>query len=280
MKYRPGSKRAQATRRKSPKNRHSLGDLRNAFAWKRVSMWLFVILPALAVFGGYQWLKNPQHMTIKTVEVAGDLKILNKEMLEPIIADFVKTNLFLLDSDALEAAVEDNEWVYSASLTKIWPDKLIVKIHEQQPVAFWGDKAMLSKQGAIIKTTLKDKQGVLPTLYSPESKGRNMASGFLQIREWMKDFPVRLVEFREDARGSWQIKLENDLLVKIGRNNHEKRIMRFMVGYRQKLISVVNRIDTVDLRYPNGFAVKWKKLGKTAEKKAGNQQGRKDSLRS
>jgi hypothetical protein len=38
-----------------------------------------------------------------------------------------------------------------------------------------------------------------------------MATGFIKIRKMMKGFPVKLVEFKEDARGSWRIKLENGM---------------------------------------------------------------------
>ncbi len=75
----------------------------------------------------------------------------------------------------------------------------------------------------------------------------------------MKDFPLKMVEFKEDSRGSWQIKLENGMTLKIGREHQEKRLRRFMVGYAESLKPVINNVKTIDLRYTNGFAVKWKK---------------------
>ena len=68
-----------------------------------------------------------------------------------------------------------------------------------------------------------------------------------------------MVEFKEDARGSWRIKLENGIVLKIGREHQAKRLKRFMVAYDQSLNEVLDKISVVDLRYTNGFAVKWKK---------------------
>lgn len=252
-------KRVQAVRRNPIKKSYSFSGFNFNFPWKALWLTLFIATPIALLVSGNYWMKDPQHLTIKSVVVTGYLKVLNKKLLQPVIEDFVKTNLHLLDTKGLEQAVEKNEWVNSASLTKVWPDKLIVKIREHKPVAFWGKSAMLSQQGEIIKAVLSEKKGELPLLYSPEKKGRNMAIEFLKIRDLMKDFPVKLVEFKEDARGSWKIKLENGLIVKIGRLEHVKRMKRFMVGYREKLGSVVDKIHTVDLRYTNGFAVKWKK---------------------
>lgn len=250
------AKRPQATRRKPAR-----ASIRNSFSvpWKSIALTVLVIAPLALVVGTYQWIQSPQNLTITSVEVKGDLDILDKAQLQPVIEPFTKTNLYLLDQKALETAIEDNPWVYSASMTKIWPDKLIIKIFEQRPVAFWGKDEMLAENGEIIKASLKKQQGKLPVLYSPNNKGRNMATGFLKIREWMKDFPLKMVEFREDTRGSWQIKLENGMTLKIGREHQEKRLRRFMVGYTESLKSVINNVKTIDLRYTNGFAVKWKK---------------------
>ena len=248
-------KRPQATRRNP--SRPSLRQ-RLSLPWKSIALTFLVIAPLALVIGAYQWIQDPQNLTITSVEVKGDLNILDKEQLQPVIEPFTKTNLYLLDQKALETAIESNPWVHSASMTKIWPDKLIVKIFEQNPVAFWGDKEMLAENGEIIKASLPKEKGNLPLLYSPNDKGRNMATGFLKIRKWMKDFPLKMVEFKEDRRGSWQIKLENGMTVKIGREHQEKRLRRFMVGYDHGLKQVINNVKTVDLRYTNGFAVKWK----------------------
>ena len=250
------TKRPQAIRRNPP--RVSIRE-RFSLPLKSIASTVLVIAPIAVAIGAYQWIQNPQNLTITSVEVKGDLKILDREQLQPVIEPFTKTNLYLLDEKALETAIENNPWVYSASMTKIWPDKLVIKIFEQHPVAFWGKNEMLAENGEIIKASLEKEKSKFPLLYSPNDKGRNMATGFLKIRKWMKDFPLKMVEFKEDSRGSWQIKLENGMTLKIGREHQEKRLRRFMVGYTESLKSVINNVRTIDLRYTNGFAVKWKK---------------------
>jgi len=250
------AKRPQATVRVSKSD-----SMKRSFSisWRPVMWTALLLAPVAAITGSYFWIQNPENLTIKSVEVTGDLSVLNKTQLQPIIESFAKTNLYLLDVDGLEKKIESNPWVHSASMTHVWPDKLTVRIYEQQPVAYWGDKAMLAENGEIIKAVLADKSNDLPLLYSPENKGRNMATGFLKIRKMMKGFPVKLVEFKEDARGSWKIKLENGMTLKVGREHQEKRLRRFMVAYQESLKDVVEKISVVDLRYTNGLAVKWKK---------------------
>lgn len=263
-----GKKRPQATRRREPRKmtfawKDIAGDgFVNAknIPWRKVSWFVFVIVPLIVVISTYQWMQSPEHLTISYVEVSGDLKVLDKAQLEPVIEPFTKTNLYLLDAKALEKAIENNTWVNAASMTKIWPDRLSIKIYEQKPVAFWGENKMLAENGEIINAITKDKKNdALPLLYSPREEGREMAASFLKIRRWMKGFPLKIISFKEDTRGSWKVKLENGITLKVGRNEQKKRVRRFLVGYEQSLANVINKIKSVDLRYTNGFAVQWKK---------------------
>jgi len=250
------AKRPQCTRKVTKKEAFSK---RFSVSIKPLLWILLFITPLVSVLGAYQWIQNPENLTIKSVEVTGDFTILDKKQLVPLIQSYAKTNLFLLDVNSLEKEIEDNPWVHSAALTHVWPNKLIVRIYEQKPVAHWGKTQMLAENGEIIKASMEKQESELPMLYSPNDKGRNMATGFIQIRKMMKGFPVKLVEFKEDARGSWRIKLENGMTLKIGREHQAKRLKRFMVAYEQSLNEVLDKISIVDLRYTNGFAVKWKK---------------------
>ena len=256
-------KRTQVTRREVNKKRRIRGqslpviNLPN-INWRVIILLSFFIIPVLLVTMVSNWMQKPENLMIKSVEVQGNLKYLDKAALQPIIAPFVKTNLYLLNKKSLEEEIEFNHWVYSASLTSMWPNKLIVKIHEQHPIAFWGDnEGMVNEFGEVIDVDLPQQRSQLPTLYSPFDKGREMVESYVKIRGWMEKFPVDIIKFTEDKRGSWLLKLSNGIKVKVGRKEHERRLRRFIVGYSNQLAAQVKKIDTVDLRYTNGFAVKW-----------------------
>ncbi len=256
-------KRAQVTRRAVRKKKVKRAPLLSVItlpnmSWRLITILSFFVVPLLIVIMVSNWIQKPENLMIKSVEVQGNLKYLDRAALQPIIAPFVKTNLYLLNKKSLEEEIEFNHWVYSASLTSMWPNKLIIKIHEQHPIAFWGDnEGMINEFGEVIDVDLPQKRNQLPTLYSPFDKGREMVENYVKIRKWMDDFPVDVVKFTEDKRGSWLLKLSNGIKVKVGRKEHERRLRRFIVGYSHQLAAQVKKIDTVDLRYTNGFAVKW-----------------------
>jgi cell division protein FtsQ len=249
---RASGKKKQAKRRSLPRNIPIQGINSRA-----VTLLSIFIVPFLLITMMSNWIQKPENLTIQAVEVQGDLKYLDKAALQPIIKPFMKTNLYLLDKNGLEEEIEFNHWVYSASLISMWPDKLVIKIHEQQPIAFWGRDGMVNEFGEVIDVDLPLQRKKLPTLYSPFDKGREMVENYVKIRKWMESFPVDIVEFTEDRRGSWLLKLANGIKVKVGRQEHKRRLRRFIVGYSNRLVSQVKKIDTVDLRYTNGFSVKW-----------------------
>ena len=48
--------------------------------------------------------------------------------------------------------------------------------------------------------------------------------------------------------------------IKLGRRDLQERLQRFMQAYTQSLQHMDQRLQLVDLRYPNGFALQWNKI--------------------
>jgi cell division protein FtsQ len=68
--------------------------------------------------------------------------------------------------------------------------------------------------------------------------------------------PVRAVH--QEARGAWQIVLANGLTIIAGRKDVAARLKRFAAVYKSRLAGIAPPIDSVDLRYADGFAVRFK----------------------
>ncbi len=204
------------------------------------------------------WIGNPEHLRIQKVEWQGDFQYLKRADLDTLAAPYLETNLFLLDADDLELALEAHDWVRGVSLRKVWPSQLIVEVETQFPIAFWGNDQLLNKFGEIFPGSLPEKQGVFPQIYSPLDNGREMAERYVKLMQSLQGLGLEIVELTEDERGSWQMKLRQGPEVIIGRKEQEKRVQRFKVGYSRGLRERFADIDRIDLRYTNGFAVEWK----------------------
>src|SRR5262249_51338117 len=62
-------------------------------------------------------------------------------------------------------------------------------------------------------------------------------------------------ELRVSPRRAWTVKLENGPTLELGREQIEARLERFVAAYGRTIAKLGHRVDHVDLRYANGFAV-------------------------
>lgn len=251
---------AQVRRRTAAKSAsQSVGLARiPARVWK-VGMLLALAIALLG--GGFAFkslLNNPENFTISRVDIQGERKFIKDEELRTVIEKYTKTNLHLLDTAALETDLKALPWVRNVILRKTWPDSLVVEVEEQQPVAFWGRERLMNPWGEIFAAELPSMRGVLPVLYSPEDKGREMGERYVQMKAWLKGLPLEIAELTEDDSGTWRMKIKGGPEIIIGNEDQERRIARFKVGFQRELVNKLANVRRIDLRYTNGFAVEWK----------------------
>ncbi len=87
---------------------------------------------------------------------------------------------------------------------------------------------------------------------------------FQHISEKISILNLAVVELDLTPRLAWYMRLNNGLQIVLGRDNIDTRLQRFIEAYAQLFANRVSDVDYVDLRYSNGFAVKWKEQSKLA----------------
>ncbi len=55
-----------------------------------------------------------------------------------------------------------------------------------------------------------------------------------------------------DDRGAWQVQLDNDIVLKLGRGDWKSKLERFVKIYPQIDVPENKKIDYIDLRYTAG----------------------------
>jgi len=204
------------------------------------------------------WLSNSNNLPIKNISIEGDFQYLRKSALQPVIEEYTKTNLAQLDVISLEQALEQQPWVLGASLTKRWPSTLVIKLQEHKPIAYWGEEQLLSRRGQVFSGQLNFERKDFPILYSPSGDGLAMGKQYLAILQQLQSIPDKVIALTENERGSWDIRFQSGLLLKVGKKDKNKRLRRFVVAYHKTLKARIDDMSKVDLRYTNGFAVAWK----------------------
>ena len=155
-------------------------------------------------------------------------------------------------------------WIKQVSVRKQWPDELKIHLVEYVPIARWNDQHMVDAEGNTFSVPPdRTSKQVLPMLYGPEGSANEVLQGYREMGQMLAKDRFTLKEAAMTARRSWQLTLNNDIKLNLGRGDTMKRLARFVELYpvlQQQAQTDGKRISYVDLRYDSGAAVGWAPL--------------------
>lgn len=258
--------RRQAKRRVN--HRQLIGQrLQVLRAWARPALLTAGLVIIIASsWQGYTWLMQPTTMPIRSVSLTGELRYVDPQRIKQVLSDDVNQGFFSIDLARIKQRVESLPWVYQVSLRRIWPDRLQVNIEEQRPIARWGDSALINRYGDIFEANPDDYGLELPTIAGPRERSDDLIRAFGAADVQLYPLGLKLVALTEDERGDQRLLLASGVQLALGRAEQKQRLQRFVASYRNTIKPMIDDVASFDLRYANGFAVKWKSgLMKTAE---------------
>ena len=215
-----------------------------------------IVLPVVAVVNG--WI-GTERFPLTKLRVASDARHIDDAELQKVLAPYAKQGFFAVRLDDAQAALAKLPWVEEAEVSKKWPDVLEVHITEHRPLALWDDTLLLSERGSLYP---RNAMGTalpkgMPQLGGDPRRVAEVLAFYNQSRELFAPLGLGVRELRQDARGSWSLRLSDGAQVLVGRQDAELRVRRF-ADLLPKLISPEGRaLQRADLRYANGFALKW-----------------------
>jgi cell division protein FtsQ len=240
---------------------------------------LIMVAISLLVWGFIQLL-DPNVMPVRTVGVDGEMRFIKREQLEQVVAEAVNGSFFSLDLQRMQERIQRMPWVARASVRRIWPDTLRVRIAERSPLAYWGKEGMVSRQGEVFEPQVLPRLDGLVTLVGDRQHAKMITREYQRMHTLLETAGLQLTHVWVDARQAWRIKADNGLLLQLGRRDVIPRLTRFVQLYPDLLAQQGRHPETVDLRYTNGFTVNWRQDDEQASQ--GDRQvmgfGREDSV--
>lgn len=200
------------------------------------------------------------------------------------VTDNITGGYFDLDLNQIRAVLLQQPWVKNAALRRRWPESVSVFIEEHRPIAFWNKDAYISESGEVFRPEIIDQQLNLPHLNGPETQHEKVLKFMNVLYKQMARLEYQVKRLDLDDRRSWQMVIEKQaavvevtednkianhaIEVKLGRYDTEKRLQRFihvLPALASELETVENKIKVIDMRYPNGFAVRMSEQNKVAK---------------
>ncbi len=185
----------------------------------------------------------------------------NDDIRQAILALGAPGTFMTQDVDVIQQQIERLPWIKQASVRKQWPDELKIHLVEYVPVARWNDLHMVDAEGKAFSVPAEraGKQK-LPLLYGPEGSEQDVLEGYRAMSATLAASKYTLKMAAMTARHSWQLALDNDVRLELGRDDRNGRLQRFIELYpvlQQQGQAESKRVSYVDLRYESGASVGW-----------------------
>lgn len=223
----------------------------------QLMLWIANLLYALAaILLFYAVLFLLVHLPVfpvREIKVEGDLKHVTREQVQLIVRRELKGNFFTLDLDQARKAFEKLPWVREVSVRRRWPDQLEVALEEHEALARWGNIGLVNTHGELFRAA---SNADLPVFSGPTGTVKDVTERYTSFTQLLAPLNLRPVQVVLSQRRAWQLRLDSGLTVELGREQTDARLTKFVAVYAETVGQLGQAVRYVDLRYPNGFAVR------------------------
>ncbi|MGH8184821.1 MAG: cell division protein FtsQ/DivIB [Rhodanobacteraceae bacterium] len=224
----------------------------------RFAAWIIAItLVALPVVGVLQGWFASDRWPVRELAVHATFRHVSAAEVRAAVAPALGAGFFAIDLDKVRDAVAALPWVSQVEVSKHWPDALDITFTEIDPIAHWGADALLSRDGRIFKVPNAGVVNGLPQFNAPDGRVADVLAFYRTAQVDFAPYNLRVTGVDLSARGSWTLMLSNDGRVTVGDQQPDQRLARFVAALPVLMRGRSDGFVYADLRYSNGFAVRW-----------------------
>lgn len=218
----------------------------------------------LAISGAVIFLFLLLDRPVADIQVDGPFARVNASQVEAEVLANLHGGFISLDLDGLSATIRRLPWVDQVRIRRQWPNSLHITLIEQRPAARWGETGLLNIRGELFIEDSRHVPAGLPALAGPPGTESEVVSRYLTARSYLQPHGLAVTGLVRDPRGAWDMTLSNGIAVRLGRYRVEQRIRR----YSDLVLEIVSpdpgKVEYIDMRYSNGFAIGWRKQDEAA----------------
>ncbi len=217
---------------------------------------------ALLVYGALAWLVARPWFALTTLDVKTPVAHVTEAQIRLVAERRVRGTFFTVDLERVRESLEKLPWVREARVERRWPDTLVVSLVEHVPVARWNDAALVDKEGRVFAAAVSGK---LPRLWGPDDASTEVVEAFARHSKALQPLGFKIEELRLSPRRAWRMRLDTGMQIALGRELTDARLARFVALY-PRVFAPTQAADgtpvaalapqTIDLRYPDGFAIR------------------------
>ncbi len=249
------------------------GNVRRPAKAENVSLWdrplLLNLLSDLLLLAGavlLAWaaanaLQRLPLFPLRQLVVTSPLVQLSPAQVEHAARTGINGNFFTVDLGGAQEAFQRLPWVRRADVRRRWPDTLELQVEEHRAVARWttleGEARLVNSHGEVFAAQSAEP---LPAFAGPEGSADRVLERYADFVSGLEPIGRKPVAVTLTPREAWQLKLDDGIVLELGRDQPKhplaERIERFVTTYDTARAKVPAALGVIDMRYPNGFALK------------------------
>ncbi len=228
--------------------------------WPKIP-WARVVTPLVAggvIFFVVQLSTALLDRPIRSITIDGPFQRVTALQIEEAISGSLSDGFLSAKLSEIQQKIVELSWIDQANVVRRWPGQLNISVTEQVPAACWGERGLLNTRGELFVSDARQLPAELPRLSGPPNRSAEIAKRYLAVREQLIPFGLGLRRVHMDARGAWEMTLQNGVDIRLGRRQIEQRTELFVDVVAKIITNRAAHIDYVDMRYSNGFTIGWK----------------------
>lgn len=228
-----------------------------------VTVVLGLVFACMVLTLAVAWLMRQSLFNLNAIQVQGDLAHNSAVTLRANVAPKLAGNFLTVDLETTRAAFEAVPWVRRAVVQREFPNRLKVVLREHQAVALWGqegDSRLINNFGEVFDANPGDVEAQdLPLLNGPQGQAPLVLQAYQRLSPMFEEMDAVLEQLQLTGHGSWRAQLDSGAVIDLGHGSLdelEARTRRFIATVTQVSSRFGRDMESADLRYANGYAVK------------------------
>jgi len=210
-------------------------------------------------------LSGQMGFTVQEILVVGRRETLQKDLLKAV--RLVRgAPILAFDLEAAKGRVQALPWVGNASLERLLPDTILVRVEERRPLAIWQHKgrfALIDQAGRVILRKGLERYADLILVVGRDAP-ENAAALVKVLATQPQLLPMVKAAVRVGAR-RWDVRLRGAIDVRLPEEDPVSAWAR--LAEYERTHSILERdVKTLDLRQPDRLIVRRSSTGKGAKK--------------
>jgi len=196
---------------------------------------------------------------VGAVRIAGDFHRVSRADLEAAVrAELAAGGFFAVDVEQVRRAATRLPWVREATVRRVWPDSIHIAVEERVAVARWNEDSLIEDDASLFRPAEGAQAYALARLAGPPGRHREVLDRFKRLATTFGALAGGVTALSLSARGEWRVEFASGLTLVPRTPLDVDALARFAQTLPRILGDRLGDAERIDLRYANGFAVRWR----------------------